>query len=173
MNRKGNLLNGALLGSSGKSTRIFLQATQWCEAQTTSALRAGRYLTHVTGIDGVVSSFVLGAGRKLKAVIETVGEFTARLDNRVAVPLSAVSALFEMQTTAVLQRRHPVSLAARLEPLVTVSQGTLYKGSLMKSNCELHGVFTVILSESSRIRAPLKRISFISGATRISIIPGG
>lgn len=218
MNRKGNLLNGALLGSSGSSTKIFIQAAQWCEAQTAAILKAGRKLKHSTGINGAVVTTVLRAGRKLKAVSQSGMTTSAKLFGWVAVPLTPVTVPLSVTTTATLKAMHAVPLSTGSAPLsvntsvvlkcmhpvllnavntsllvqtsavvqqmhavyltslntqgLVNTSGTLSKGSRMKINSTCQSFITVVLSESSKIRAPLMRTSLLSKSQRISVIPG-
>lgn len=195
MNRKGDLLNGALLGSSGSSTKIFIQAAQWCEVQTIAILHAGRYLKHSAGINGAAVTTVLRAGRKLKAVSQSGVTISAKLFGWVAVPLTPVTVPLSVTTAAAIKAMHPVPLNAINTPLLVQTSATLQqlravyltplnpevivntscklsKGSRMKGNSTCQTLITAVLSESSKIRAPLIRTSLLSKSQRISVIPG-
>ena len=216
MNRSSNLLNGSLLGTAGRSSKIFLQATQWSSAQVTALLVAGRKLTSSTDLTQVVTNTTLRAGRHLKAslvgsisaipnvvnmsavslsasLVSTVS-ITATIRKMKSVLLSAAQTLIH-QSTVVLRKMSHVSMAINQEnkaeivvnmrrahqvTLATVLTGSvvtplvpLYKGSKLRSASVLSlQLNRSVLSESSRVRAPIKRTSYVLINNRTSVIPG-
>ena len=97
MNRSSNVLNGALLGSAGKNTRIFLSADQTCEAVVTSRLSAVRKIRSTNFAAEATSVAKLRAGRYMKASLDSEAAIQARLTRARGVRLSC-----SLQATATI-----------------------------------------------------------------------
>ena len=191
MNRSSNLLNGALLGSSGSSNKVYIYATQWCQAQATALLRMGRQL-HTQANVVVAPSFLLRAGRKLKSATLASNSIAVRLAGFVAVSLVssgqggviATSSLKAMRaktlqfvatlsvlTTVAIKRVHPEHLSSN-NTLVATTQCAVNAGKLLKASCVLIASTSAVLSESSKVRAPLSRTAYLPVHSRVVFISG-
>lgn len=194
MNRKGNLLNGGLLGSSSKSSQIYIAAQQWCEAQVAGILHVGRQLANTVGISGLESNTILRAGRKLASLVQGGVSATVKLFGMFAVPLVPVAQELTADVTVNLKKIHPIALTPETSSFEMVTagvitnwhpehltsdvvcslegMGTLTRMGMLKGVCPLEASTAVILTEASRIRAPSIRISKFPVTNRTSIIRG-
>lgn len=192
MNRSSNLLNGALLGSSGRTSRIYINIQQWCEAHVASVITVGRKLSNTADITGLTSAAVLRAGRKLQSLVRASTNTSAKLFGLFAVPLIPVNPVLTMQVSAVVRNMHPITLTLGVQSLemqtatnitcihpVPLSinelaeistQSTLSRYGLLKSNLGLVADFSVVLTEASRVRAPNARIVYFPTKTNTSIM---
>lgn len=213
MNRSSNLLNGALLGSSGSPNKLYIYATQWCQAQATALLRMGRQL-HTQANVVVAPSFLLRAGRKLKSATLASNSIAVRLTGFVAVSLvssgqgrvittSSLKAMraktlqvlftprvytvtklqgayaktlqfvatLSVLTTVAIKRVHPEHLSSN-NTLVATTQCAVNAGKFLKASCVLIASTSAVLSESSKVRAPLSRTAYLPVHSRVVFISG-
>lgn len=189
MNRRGNVLNGSLLGSSGRSSRVFLKAVQVCDVTIASVLHAGRGL-RALAVSSAASSPTLRAGRKLKSSLLPAVVSTARLYGLVAVSLKASVAVTAVLSTvlhsckvkylqgtavvtaavsAALQKHTPKTLIGNLL-VVSSTQSVLTKGVRMYGECIVQTNIVGELTESSRAPAPMSRTARVPFYNRVSVV---
>lgn len=201
MNRSNNLLNGSLLGplngtSSGGSsgiTQVFVNIFQRCEAQTTSLIHAGKYLKNTVVANSITTGFKLSAGRKLKALAQVRTAISVRLDGWAAVMLEAstlasttltaqLSAMKAVKLAAAielasyntfrLQKRHPVLLESMSYPIGAVVTGEISRARRLSFGCVPTVSVSGVITEASRVRAPIERTAYVPESNRVSVIQG-